>query len=163
MNGKTIRIALDPKKPITELSYPEFYDIAVSKKCFGNCSFCYQDSTPESIEPENIIEKVRNFFKTFTRNQLPFQIAYGGGEVFTHKEFLELLKVTKDELDIVPNYTTNGMWSFEEQKKVKEILYVTKTYCGGVAVSTHPHLEKYWRKAVTLYLENNIFTNLHVI
>lgn len=163
MNGKTIRIALDPKKPITELLYPEFYDIAVTKKCFGNCSYCYQDSTPTNIEPKNIIKKVRNFFKSFTQNQLPFQIAYGGGEVFTHKDFLKLLKITKEEFDIVPNYTTNGMWIDFSEEKQKEIIDITKTYCGGVAVSTHPHLEQYWRKAVELYLENDIFTNLHVI
>lgn len=163
LNGKTLRIALDPKKPITELSYAEFYDIAVTKKCYGECPWCYQDSTPERIECKNIVEKVRNYFKPLTKNQLPFQIAYGGGEVFTHPDFLELLKITKEEFDIVPNYTTNGMWVDSDEKTIQDIIDITKKYCGGVAVSTHPHLEKYWKRAVDAYLQNDIFTNLHII
>lgn len=52
------------------------------------------------------------------------------------------------------------MWS---NKDYTSIINATKQYCGGVAVSTHPHLDKTWRKAVEILLNNNIFTNLHVI
>ena len=38
-NGKTIRIALDPSKPITELDFPEFYDVKLTGKCMGNCEW----------------------------------------------------------------------------------------------------------------------------
>jgi sulfatase maturation enzyme AslB (radical SAM superfamily) len=158
LNGKTIRIALDPNKPIGELNYPEFYDVKVTNHCLGNCSHCYQNSI-STKHPDNIVEKFLSFFSKFDKNQKPFQIAFGGGEPTSHPNFIELLKECH-KLDIIPNYTTNGMWV---DKNPEEIILITKEYCGGVAVSTHSHLEKYWRKAIEYYLNNNIFTNLHII
>ena len=70
----------------------------------------------------------------------PYQVAIGGaGEPTLHPDFCEVLKTSR-ELDIMPNYTTNGMHLSDK------ILYATKEYCGGVAVSTHKHLK--WGKAV---------------
>jgi len=70
-----------------------------------------------------------------------------------------LMEVCK-KMGIAPNYTTNGMWVVDRKK---EILQATKDFCGGVAVSTHPHLDKYWREATDAYLKEDIFTNLHII
>ena len=61
------------------------------------------------------------------------------------------------DLDIMPNYTTNGMHLTDE------VIQATKDYCGGVAVSCHPHLEKTWKKAVNKLVANNIRTNVHII
>jgi organic radical activating enzyme len=160
INGKTLRIALDPSKPITELKYPEFYDVKVTSYCKGHCSYCYQDS--EEVEhTSDIIKKFQEYFGKFTANQMPFQIAFGGGEPTSHPDFSKLMEASYN-MGIVPNYTTNGMW-VDDIYKVKNIIDTTIKYCGGVAVSTHPHLEKYWRMAVSHYLQNDIFTNLHVI
>ena len=42
INGKTLRIPIDTKKPITELAWPEFYDISPGNKCAtGKCDFCF--------------------------------------------------------------------------------------------------------------------------
>jgi organic radical activating enzyme len=160
VNGKTLRIALNPNKPIDELSYPEFYDVKVTPYCEGNCPYCYQNSLQTSSHPDNIIEKFKFFFGQMDGNQKPFQIAFGGGEPTTHPDFLQLMKVCHD-MGIMPNYTTNGMWVKSRNKA--ELLYYTKTYCGGVAVSTHPHLKKTWQLATELYVSQNIFTNLHII
>ena len=160
INGKTIRIALDPKKPIQELRYPEFYDVKVTPYCEGNCPYCYQNSVCTTSHPDNIIEKFISFFEPMTENQKPFQIAFGGGEPTTHPQFAELMKVCYD-MGIAPNYTTNGMWSQTEE--FEKILDITNKYCGGVAVSTHPHLRRYWELATDMYIKENIFTNLHII
>lgn len=40
-SGKTLRFAIDPSKPITELKYPEFYDIKVTGNCEGKCPYCF--------------------------------------------------------------------------------------------------------------------------
>jgi len=160
INGKTIRIALDPKKPISELRWPEFYDVKVTPYCEGNCPYCYQDSTENVSHPRNIVQKFKDFYGPMTPNQKPFQIAFGGGEPTTHPQFSELMQVCHD-MDIAPNYTTNGMWVKTHKKD--EILKTTKELCGGVAVSTHPHLKKYWEAATDAYLEAGIFTNLHII
>lgn len=161
INGKTIRIALDPNKPIDELLYPEFYDVKVTSKCEGKCPYCYQDSIMDVEHPTNIVKKFKDFYGPMTGNQKPFQIAFGGGEPTMHPDFVELMRVSY-HMGIIPNYTTNGMWVRDEEKS-KEIIEATKEYCGGVAVSTHPHLKNFWTKATDLYIENDIFTNLHII
>jgi hypothetical protein len=159
-NGKTLRIALDPTKPIGELAYPEFYDVKVTSKCNGKCPYCYQSSVETEPDCTDIVGKFTNYFSRFSNGQMPFQIAFGGGEPTSHPDFLELLEVCNN-MGIVPNYTTNGMWV--DNADADRVLGVTMRLCGGVAVSTHPHLNKYWRSAVSRYLAAGVHTNLHVI
>ena len=162
INGKTIRIALDPKRPIDELLYPEFYDVSVTSYCEGNCPYCYQNSLDSNSHPKNIIEKFKSFFGSMSENQKPFQIAFGGGEPTEHPDFPELMKVCY-EMGIAPNYTTNGMWVDYDYDKKMKLAEATAKYCGGVAVSTHPHLKRQWQLATESYFAGDIFTNLHLI
>jgi len=159
-NGKTLRFAIDPSKPITELKYPEFYDIKVTGNCEGKCQYCYMNSNPES-HYENIIEKTRKFFDAIPKENLPFQVALGGGEPTSHPDFIELLRVLKEEYDICPNYTTNGM--FYQKDDWFDIIDATQKYCGGVAVSCHPHLEPYWHNAALTFHTHRIKLNFHII
>jgi organic radical activating enzyme len=153
-NGKTIRVALDKSKPITELSYPEFYDVKLTGKCRGGCEFCYMDSKEQDSHYN--ISGIDKFFGNMTDNQKPFQIAIGGGNPNSHPKFIELLKKTF-ELGITPNYTTNGM------DITDEIIQATKKYCGGVAISCHSHLAQYWRNATERLLGNGVIVNFHLI
>ena len=155
-NGKTLRIAIDPTKDIYGLPHPEFYDIKITNKCFGNCPYCYQNSTRNDEHFDNIIEKTKEFFGPLSDNNKPFQVAIGGGEPTLHPNFIELLKTFK-ELGIEPNYTTNGM------NLTDEILEATKEYCGGVAISCHPHLRKYWEPAIYKLNKLGIVVNLHLV
>ena len=156
LNGKTIRIALDPTKPITDLKHPEFYDIKLTDACNGECPYCYQSSNPEDNHFDNVIKKINNLFGVMTENQKPFQVAIGGGEPTLSPNFVEVLKTFYD-LGITPNYTTNGM------EITNDILEATKQYCGGVAVSCHPHLEQHWSKASNAFFEKDILLNFHNI
>ena len=158
-NGKTLRFAINPKELINELQYPEFYDIKVTGSCNGKCPYCYMDSKVEE-HYYDIIEKTRSFFNNIPKEQLPFQVALGGGEPTSHPDFVKLLKVLKEEYDICPNYTTNGMFI---ESNCDEIKLVTKEFCGGVAVSCHPHLELYWEEAAELFYENGVKLNFHII
>ena len=155
--GQTMRIALDPSKPILPLRYPELLDISFGTKCFANCPFCYTSAITNGENYPNITERITKWFGSLTPNQRPFQVAIGGGgEPTQHPEFASAVKAFKD-LDIMPNYTTNGMHLTDE------VIQATKDYCGGVAVSCHPHLEKTWKKAVNKLVANNIRTNVHII
>jgi len=154
-NGKTLRQQIDNSKPIEELDYPEFYDISVTSKCYGNCPECYMDSK-ESGTHYNAIENIRKFFGSMTDNQRPHQLAIGGGECTLHPDFCNILKEI-DSLGITPNYTTNGMHLTDE------IIEATKKYCGGVAISCHPHLQDFWRPAADKLVENGIMLNFHII
>jgi len=155
-NGQTMRLALNRNKPITELEYPEFYDIKITDYCKGNCPYCYQSSTEKGNHFDNILAKSLNFFGDMKKNERPFQVAIGGGNPNEHPTFINLLFLF-DSLNITPNYTTNGMGMTDE------ILDATEKYCGGVAISTHFHLVHYWVPTLGECFERNIKTNLHHI
>jgi hypothetical protein len=155
-NGKTIRSAIDPSRPITELKYPEFYDVKITGHCEGQCPWCYMDSNNDNDHYDNICQKVRDYFGSMSENERPYQVAIGGGEPTTHPDFINLLK-TFSSLGIEPNYTTNGMVINEE------IINVSKELCGGVAISCHPHLIDYWEYAARKFISKWIKLNFHII
>ncbi|MFX0142054.1 MAG: radical SAM protein [Candidatus Hodarchaeota archaeon] len=155
-NGKTIRMAINPKMEITELQYPEFYDIKITGYCEGHCPWCYMDSSENELHYNDITAKIKDYFGLMSQNERPFQVAIGGGEPTIHPEFYKVLKLFVD-LGIEPNYTTNGM------HVTNDLIKNTKKLCGGVALSCHPHLEKYWEKSAIEYLSENIKLNFHII
>ena len=155
--GKTLRFAIDPSKPITPLIHPEIEDVSLGTKCFAGCPYCYTSAISSGVLYTDVVEKIKKSYGSLPEDQRPFQIAIGGGgEPTLHPEFVEVLKAVA-ELGVLPNYTTNGMHLTEE------ILEVTKEFCGGVAVSCHPHLEKIWREALRKFTSKGIKTCLHII
>ena len=159
INGKTLRMPLDPKKGIVELKYPEFYDVKLNSICYGKCKNCYMDSRDTGFNYK-ALENLRIFFEPMNQNQRPFQIAYGGGEPTLHPDFCSILEYTHS-LGIVPNYTTNGM--FIDEYNCDKIVEATKKYSMAVALSCHSHLEIFWKRAAMLFFRNKIKTNFHVI
>lgn len=155
-NWQTLRLQYNPKKPITELEFPEFYDVKITNKCFWNCSYCYQDSKVDENHYDDIVWKAQRFFWKMNENQKPFQVAIGWWNPNEHPEFVPLLKYLYD-IEICPNYTTNWMWV------TQEIIDATKTYCWGVALSCHKHLDKIWKESTRQFAKAWIRTNLHVI
>lgn len=136
----TTRFQLDGDKPIEKLDFFESYDVAINNKCFGGCPYCYTDAKANGQNFENVAERLYQHFARMSKNERPFQVAIGGaGEPTLHPDFPLVLKAFAD-LGILPNYTTNGM------HLTPEVLAATKKYAGGVAVSTHPHID--WRSAV---------------
>lgn len=153
-NGKTIRMALNPQEPITELAFPEFYDVKITGHCEGKCPWCYMDSKETDAHYDDIVAKIRKFFGPMSENERPFQVAIGGGEPTSHPDFIECLKAFKD-LGIEPNYTTNGM------HLTPDIVRATQKYCGGVALSCHPHLD--WGLAARRLVDSGVKLNFHII
>lgn len=162
VGGKTFRFAINPDKPIAPLEYPEFSDVKITSFCMGRCPYCYQDSDQKSSHAENLLEKIKNFYGPMSQNQRPFQVAIGGGEPTSHPDFVKVLELFAS-LGIVPNYTTNGMFSMNTYYERETIYNATKKFSGGVAVSCHEHLNMYWKFAVERFVERGIKTNLHII
>jgi sulfatase maturation enzyme AslB (radical SAM superfamily) len=158
INGKTLRIPIDKTKEITELRFPEFYDISTGNKCAtGKCDFCYASASPHGKHYRNLVEKVEKFFGTMSLNERPFQVAIGGEqEPLENPEIWDMIK-RLGELGIVANYTTNGVLV---NKRVAEL---TKAHCGGVAITLHPHLEVFWRRAISIFRNANVKINVHTI
>lgn len=150
-DGVTVRFTFEKDKPIGELDYPEFLDIKVTSRCTsGMCKFCYMSSVPNVEHPKDIVKKFLSHFEPMTMNQRPFQIAYGGGCCEEHPEFCDLLEATC-RLGIMPNYTTNGVYFCGNSPEVEKTINTTIRLCGGIALSTHHHLDKYWTKAARMF------------
>lgn len=151
----TTRFQLDGSLPIEKLDYFEAYDVAINDKCFGNCPYCYTDARVNGRNFKNVVERLYQFFGSMTANQKPYQVAIGGaGEPTLHPDFPLVLKAFR-EMGIVPNYTTNGM------HLTPSVLEATKKYAGGVAISTHPHID--WRNAVHTMRPYAATLHLHII
>lgn len=136
---------------------PELLDVAINDKCLANCSYCYTSATKSGSNFDDICDKAKSIWGSMELNDRPFQIAIGGaGEPTMHPDFPEFVKTIK-ELGIVPNYTTNGMHLSED------VLKATESYCGGVALSWHPHIEKVFHAAVSKLKLLKTKLNVHVI
>jgi sulfatase maturation enzyme AslB (radical SAM superfamily) len=158
IDGKTLRIPLNPALPITELKFPEFYDLSFGNRCeTGKCPWCYAKGNPKGKHYADIVGKIQRYFGSMTQTQRPFQVAIGGQqEPLEHPEFWAAAEALS-KLGIVPNYTTNGV-PFNES-----VIERTKQFCGGVAITMHPHLEQHWREAIKLAVKHGIKTNVHFI
>lgn len=157
INGKTLRVPIDASKPITELHWPEFYDLSPGNKCSGGCTYCYAGALKKGMHYKGLVGKVDDFFSRMTLNQRPFQVAIGGEqEPLENPEFWDMCARLR-ELQIIPNYTTNGM--FVNDRNIEQ----TQKYSGGVAVTLHPHLEKFWRRALKRFAEAQVKLNVHFI
>lgn len=161
-NGQTFRIAIDPSQPISELEYPEFYDVKITDTCYGRCPYCYMDSNSDSEQYSDVVRKIDSFFGGMSDNEKPFQVAIGGGEPTECSEFIPVLKAFY-RLGITPNYTTNGMFIDKDPNIVDNIINATRDYCGGVAVSCHQHLRDYWCRAADLFWQKDIMLNFHLV
>lgn len=163
-NGKTYRFAIREGEPITKLPYPEFYDVdifGVGGLCNGKCPYCYLSAIPNGGYVEDAAERIEDYFGNMSENERPFQVALpGSGEGYLHPDFIEILE-SFHGLGIMPNYTTNGMWSYEDDDYIHYLMEKTKELCGGVAVTCHSHLLKYWTGALFFLREYDIKTNIH--
>lgn len=156
-DGKTIRQRINSSIPISSPEFAEIEDVAINNKCFANCPYCYTSAISTGQNFTNIVEKAYKVWGERNLNDRPFQIAIGGaGESTLHPDWIEFVK-TVNSLDIVPNYTTNGMHLSED------ILLATEQYCGGVAVSYHPHIEKVFRQSINALSELKTILNVHII
>lgn len=113
--------------------WPELADISISNYCINDCEYCYR-SSDESGDFMSL-EDYEFLLGELSNNKYGpvFQVALGGGEPLLHPDFNEILKLTREKYDIIPNYTTSGKFFDEENIKA------TKDYCGAIAISYDPY------------------------
>lgn len=115
-------------------SFPELIDIGIMARCIngesGKCTVqCYQNAIGRNNKNNMTLEEYTRLIKQC--KDKTFQVALGGaGDVDTHENFEEILKVTKEH-NIVPNFTTSGI------AMTKRKAEICKKYCGAVAVSSY--------------------------
>ena len=132
---------------------PELIDISITNWCDNGCSHCYKESNQTGRHLSI------NHYQTILRQAAQMkvlQIALGGGNPNQHPDFCEILRLTREEYNIIPSYTTNGRGLSDD------ILVATKKYCGAVAVSAYePYADLIL--AVQKLLDHGIRTNIHFL
>jgi radical SAM protein with 4Fe4S-binding SPASM domain len=107
---------------------PELLDISITSRCYpGTCKYCYQNAKKDGLDMS--VDYLRKLLEKIPPSV--GQIAWGGGEPTMHPDFVEILRMTREDFGIVPNYTTNG------HNLTKEIVEATAKYSGAVATSYH--------------------------
>lgn len=109
------------------LDSPSMIDVGIMGHCSNDCKICYQGKinipNMKFDDFKKIIDQCKNHLN---------QVALGGkGDPNKHEHFREILKYCKSN-GVVPNYTTSGNGLTDWQ------VYITKKYCGAVAVSMIP-------------------------
>ena len=132
---------------------PELLDISITNWCDKECALCYRRSNKSgqhiSLEDYEVVMRQ-------ARKMYVLQVALGGGNPNQHPRFCEILRLTRGEYGIVPNYSTNG------RGLTNDVLKATSEYCGAVAVSAyHPYEET--RRAIDALMSFGIKTNIHFI
>jgi len=132
---------------------PELIDISITNWCDKGCSFCYKNSSRAGTHLT--LDAYKSILQQASQMKV-LQVALGGGNPNQHPGFCEMLRLTRDEYNIIPSYTTNGRGLSED------VLTATKKYCGAVAVSVYePYDEAFL--AVQKLLDYGIKTNIHFL
>ena len=165
-NLKTLRIGEGQAKELPA-DKSEFYDVSLGTRCNLGCDFCYTSALRNGLDYTDVCEKAKWFFGNMLDNDKPFQIAIGSqGEPTLHPDFLNFLE-TIYNLNIVPNYTTNGITIALESDYSEKLLDYTSKYVGGVAVRANTWAENInmlWRNAISkLIYYGNTNINIHYI
>ena len=150
--GKTIRLDGADNCNNWKKSGPELLDISITNYCERNCSFCYRNSS--KVGKHMSISLYRDIINEAKELKV-FQVALGGGNPNQHPDFVDFLKIAKEN-NIIPSYTTNG------DGMTSEILDAIKVYCGALAVSWY---EPY-NNAIALIEEcynRDIKVNIHFV
>lgn len=135
--------------------FPELLDIGIMQTCVcaHRCNVdCYQKAIERSGANMSV-EDFESILKQF--NNRTFQVALGGaGDVDTHENFEEILKICH-KYNVVPNFTTSGILMTKEKAEI------CKKYCGAIAVSEH--FAPYTDHALQLLLDAGVKTNIHYV
>lgn len=135
--------------------FPSLIDVGIMQRCVcaNKCNVdCYQKAK-ERTGNNMSIEDYRNILEQCKGKVFSFALG-GAGDVDTHENFEEILKLTR-EFGIVPNFTTSGI------AMTKEKAEICKKYTGAVAVSEHN--APYTEEALDLLIETGVKTNIHYV
>lgn len=159
--GFTLRWGDDFSKNPYMAPWPELADISISNYCTNNCSYCYRDSDQKGkFMP---LSDYKQVLKELTHEEYGsiFQVALGGGEPLLHPDFNEIIRTTREDYGIIPNYTTCGKFFTPEN------LEITRKYCGAVAISWDPYRDNLTLDEISqlgkVLKEEKIRTNIHYV
>lgn len=159
--GFTLRWGDDLSQNPYMAPWPELADISISNYCTNGCSYCYRSSNQEGGFMS--LEEYSHVLQELTHKEYGsvFQVALGGGEPLLHPDFNEIIRLTREDYGIIPNYTTCGKFFNPENMET------SRKYCGAVAISWDPYRDNLTLDELTklgrLLEDNEIRTNIHYV
>lgn len=134
---------------------PELADISISNHCSKGCSYCYRKSAKNNefmtlAQYERVLEALNH-----PKYGNVFQVALGGGEPLEHPQFVQIIDATLKR-EIVPNFTTNGMYLTED------ICKTIQGKVGAIALSITREADLEHKK-VAMLRKYDIRTNVHYV
>ena len=140
-------------EPFWSAHGPEMLDISITSWCSRECGTCYRTAGRMGqhmalADYENIIRQAAQLGVT--------QVALGGGNPNEHPDFADILRLTRRNYGIVPNYTTNG------NGLSPLVLDASAEHCGAVAVSAYEPYS-FVADIVRRLRDYGIRTNLHFV
>lgn len=137
--------------------FPSLIDVGIMGSkciCAERCIVdCYQKSIDRVNGKNMSLDDYEKILKQCTKKTYTFALG-GSGDVDTHKNFEDILRLTR-QYDIIPNFTTSGI------SMTKEKAEICKNWCGAVAVSMH--FADYTYKAIQMLLDAGVETNIHYV
>jgi MoaA/NifB/PqqE/SkfB family radical SAM enzyme len=106
--------------------FPECIDLKITNQCDMVCAYCHEDSTIHGEHGDVLNSAFINTLKPFT------ELALGGGNVLSHPDLIEFLRVLKDK-NIIANITVNQNHFIKEEALIKQL--VQKDLIKGLGVS----------------------------
>jgi len=122
---------------------PDLIDLRISHKCEHNCSFCYNNSTPDGKETLYV-----NDIIDVLAEKGVFEIAFGGGETTNHPRLLEILEYTREK-GITPNFTTRETDWLKYPSFADRLFNITGSI--GISINTVSDIEKILKHRPNLY------------
>ncbi|MBV6459407.1 MAG: Coenzyme PQQ synthesis protein E [Fimbriimonadaceae bacterium] len=141
------------EEPFWSSHGPELMDIAITNWCDKGCPFCYRSSDESGTHMS--VSNYRDLMEQ-AKGMHVFQVALGGGNPNQHPDFVEILRLTREDFGIVPNYTTNG------RGLTDGVLSASKAYCGAVAVSAYAPFHE-TAEAVRQLADHGVQVNVHYL
>ena len=140
-------------EPFWSAHGPEMLDISITNWCSRECETCYRMASRVGRhmtfpDYENVIRQAAQLGV--------IQVALGGGNPNEHPDFAEILRLTRRNYGIVPNYTTNG------RGLSPTVLSASAEHCGAVAVSAYEPYS-FVANTVKRLRDYGIRTNLHFV
>jgi len=132
---------------------PELLDISITNWCDRQCATCYRSS---SLSGLHMSRENYSLILAQAAECGVFQIALGGGNPNQHPDFVAMLRATREDFGLIPNYTTNG------RGLCNEVVDASARYCGAVAVSAYEPIEEL-EQAVTRLADAGVKVNLHFV
>lgn len=72
--------------------HPELVDIKLTDVCHIGCTWCYQDSTSDSLHGD--LDEIKTVLKSLNPNIT--EVAFGGGDVLQHPQIVEILEYARE-------------------------------------------------------------------